>query len=127
MSGEIGSVGSMQLDIATTTALVARLAAMADDETFQLESAPTTWRYTPGRYPAADALKPPVGEQPYCVAYRIMYRRQTFKGVLVVGAAYVDIAKSLLAQDALYQVQRYEWLNPWTEYTAGGKGVRGGP
>jgi len=115
------------VDLATTAALVSKLSSMADDEVFQLESAPSEWRYTPSRYPGSDALKPPMGEQAYCVAYSMLYRRQKLRGNIIVGKAYVDIARGLLAQDAMYQVQLFDLRNPVTEYTAGGRGVRGGP
>jgi hypothetical protein len=57
----------------------------------------------------------------------MLYRRQTFKGKLVVAVACVEIAKCLLAQDAQYQVLLYDQRHPVTEYTAGGRGVKAGP
>jgi hypothetical protein len=115
------------LDPTSTAALVIRLAAMADDRQFQLDSAETFLRYLKGPYPAAVGLAPSQGESAWLVAYAILYRRQTFRGALVVGHANCDTARAILANDALYHVLSYDVKWPVTEYTAGGRGVIGGP
>lgn len=120
------------LDPASTAALVASLASMADDGEFVLESAPTFFRLlgpalSPGMYPAALVVQPAPGEQAYLVGFAMMYRRQVFRGLLVCGLANVPTAKGLLAQNAQYQVQVYDQRHPVTPYTAGGSGVKAGP
>jgi hypothetical protein len=117
----------MALDPCSTAQLVAWLTERADDRQFVLESADTFWRLAPGRFPAALSLAPAAGERALMVAYAMLYRRQTFRGCMVVGRAYLTIAQGLLAQDARFQVQLYDLRNPVTPYTPGGRGVVGGP
>ena len=115
------------LDPASTAALVALLAAQADDKQFILESVATHFRFFQSRFPAAVALAPQTGEQAYLVAYAMLYRRIPFRGGMVVGASSVTMAKGLLAQDAQFQTQSYDQKHPFTEYTPGGNGTFVGP
>lgn len=114
-------------DPTDTAALVAKLAAMADDKTFQMATAETPLRYLSGRFPIAPALQPQQGETAWLVGYLMMYRRQVFRGQLVVAFTHIDTAKAVLAQDAWFQVRTYDLRNPWSYETAGGSGVRAGP
>lgn len=116
----------MSFDPAELAALCAWLARQSDDGQFVLEAALSAWQFTQ-QYPAAMSLAPGLGQQAWAVGYRMLYRRQTFKGQLVVAVACVEIAKCLLAQDAQYQVLLYDQRHPVTEYTAGGRGVKAGP
>lgn len=116
------------IDPASTAALVAELAAMADDRVFLLQSAATSKvSLLQRRYPVALALRPQPGEQAYVVGYRMLYRRQVFAGQLVVAAANIGMAEGILALDAQFIVRTYDVRNPVTEYTPGGSGVNAGP
>lgn len=117
----------MSLSPADTAALVTSLAARADDKLFQLDSAATSLRAMLNQYPAAPSLLPAPGEQPYLVAYCIVYRRITWSGGLVVARANIPTAEAILAQDAEFQIDLYDLRNPVTEYTPGGRGVQSGP
>jgi len=117
----------MSLSPADTAALVATLAARADDRQFLLDSAATPLRALLHRYPAAQGLLPQPGEQPYLVAFAVLYRRIMFSGGLVVAQANIPTAEALLAQDAEFQMDLYDLRNPVTDYTPGGAGVQSGP
>jgi len=116
------------IDPASTAALVAELAAMADDGVFLLQSAATDKvALLNRRYPLALAIRPAAGEQPYLVGYRMTYRRVVFGGHLVCGAANIGMAEGVLALDAQFLVRQYDLRHPVTEYTAGGGGVQARP
>jgi hypothetical protein len=117
----------MPFDPDSTAALVAQLAATADDGKFNLEAVETTIRSMPSIYTVANGILPAPGERPYIVAYTFLYRRVTFSGGLICGQANIPIAQGTLAQDALFQQQLYDLRNPVTAYTAGGSGVVSGP
>jgi hypothetical protein len=107
----------MDFSAASTATIVARLACMADDRQFRLESAETFLRFTPKVYPCAQSIAPRTGEPAYMVGYCLLYRRHVFRGLLVCGLAYMGIAEAILANDALFQVEHYDQQHPRTEYS----------
>jgi hypothetical protein len=92
----------MSLDPATTAAVVASLAARADDGKFSLTATPTSYEFLAG-HPAAESLRPPhKGTEPrYIIAWQAVYKLRHLGEALVCTQPMMQLAMGHLANSAL--------------------------